>query len=167
MSRLFLLRHAKAAWASPGMRDFDRPLDATGAADAETTGIAMRDGGYIPDLTVCSNAVRARQTLEGIAGNTDTGRVMFVDDLYSEDAAGYLTIIRKVGSVGSLLVIGHNPMMEDLALALAEDGDDDARATLHAGFPTSGLAVIRFDGSLSEAAPGKGFLEAVLTPPDA
>lgn len=166
MSRLFLLRHAKAGWALPGMRDFDRPLDETGVADAEATGIVMRDQGYVPDLTLCSNAVRARQTLEGIAGNADTGRVLFYDDLYSDDAATYLSIIRRVGSVETLLVIGHNPMMEDLAVALAPRGEEFARATLHAGFPTSGLAVIHFQGALSEASPGKGYLEAVLTPPE-
>ena len=146
------------------MRDFDRPLDASGCADAEATGLAMRTTGHIPDLTLCSNAVRARQTLEGIAGHADTGRVVFLDSLYSEDAAGYLAIIRKHGGSGSVLVIGHNPMMEDLALAVAGSGDDSARATLNAGFPTSGLAVIRFPGSLSGAAPGAGFLEAFLTP---
>lgn len=165
MSRLFLLRHAKAGWALPGMRDFDRPLDAEGTADAEATGLAMRAHGYIPELTLCSNAVRARQTLEGIAGTADTGRVLYFDDLYREDASGYLSIIRKSGSVGALLVIGHNPMMEDLALALAPKGDDDARATLHAGFPTSSLAILRFPGNLSEALPGTGYLEAVLAPP--
>lgn len=166
MSRLFLLRHAKAGWALPGMRDFDRPLDAEGIADAEAIGLAMRAHGYIPELTLCSNAVRARQTLEGIAGTADTGRVLYFDDLYREDASGYLSIIRKSGNVGALLVIGHNPMVEDLALALAPTGDDDARATLHAGFPTSGLAILRFPGNLSEAVPGTGFLEAVLLPRD-
>jgi phosphohistidine phosphatase len=146
------------------MRDFDRPLDASGHADAEATGQAMRAGGYVPDLTLCSNAVRARETLEGIAGHADTGRVIFLDRLYSEDAAGYLAIIRQNGGSGSLLVIGHNPMMEDLALAVAGNGEDGARATLSAGFPTSGLAVIEFPANLADAAPGAGFLEVFLTP---
>ena len=127
------------------MRDFDRPLDASGTADAEATGRAMRACGYVPDLTLCSNARRARETLEGIAGQTDTGRVAFFDALYSEDAAGYLSIIRGNGGAGSLLVIGHNPMMEDLAMAMAGTGDENARATLNSGFPTSGLAVLRFE----------------------
>jgi phosphohistidine phosphatase len=165
-SRLFLLRHAKAGWAAPGMRDFDRPLDASGLADSEAIGVAMRAFGYVPDLTLCSNARRARETLEGIAGNTDTGRVLFSDALYSEDAAGYLSIIRGNGAAGSLLIIGHNPMMEDLAMAVSGSGDDNARATLNSGFPTSGLAVIRFEGSLADAAPGRGYLESFLTPAD-
>jgi phosphohistidine phosphatase len=148
------------------MRDFDRPLDASGIADAEATGVAMRACGYVPDLTLCSNARRARETLEGIAGQTDTGRVAFFDALYSEDAAGYLSIIRGNGGAGSLLVIGHNPMMEDLAMAMAGTGDENARATLNSGFPTSGLAVLRFAGSLADAAPGGGHLEGFLTPAD-
>lgn len=146
------------------MRDFDRPLDASGHADAEATGLAMHAGGYVPDVTLCSNAVRARETLEGIAGQTDTGRVIFLDQLYSEDATAYLAIVRKNGGGGSLLVIGHNPMMEDLAVAVAGDGEDGAKATLNAGFPTSGLAVIAFPGDLADAAPGGGFLEAFLVP---
>ena len=65
-----------------------------------------------------------------------------------------------------VLLIGHNPMMEDLAMALSGDGDADARNALVAGFPTSALAVIRFPGKLAETAPGKGYLEAFLTPAD-
>ena len=135
MSRLFLLRHAKAGWALPGMRDFDRPLDASGVEDAQTTGVAMRASGYVPDFTLCSTARRARETLEGVAGHADTGRVVYLDSLYSDDAAGYLATIRGHGAHGSLLVIGHNPMMEDLAMALAGDGEEGARQTLAYGFP--------------------------------
>ena len=166
MNRLYLLRHAKAGWAQPGMRDFDRPLDETGREDADAVGVAMRACGYVPDLTLCSNAVRARQTLEGVAGHADTGRVMYFDSLYMEDAAGYLEIIRQHGEMGSVLVIGHNPMIEDLATAVTGKGDDAATAGMVGGMPTSGFAVVRFDDSLTDAAPGKGYLEAFFTPAD-
>ncbi len=166
LSRLYLLRHAKAGWALPGVRDFDRPLDESGMADAETIGEAMRARNYVPDVTLCSNARRARQTLEGLAGHTDTGRVLFLDALYSEDAAGYLDLIRANGAPGSLLVIGHNPMMEDLAIAVSGAGEDGAREMLNYGFPTSGPAVVRFDTPLSCAEQGAGYLEAFLTPAD-
>ncbi len=146
------------------MRDFDRPLDNTGNADAERIGHAMRDRHYVPEMTLCSNAARARQTLEGIAGAADTGRVVFMDKLYSEDSAGYLEIIQQNGKYGSILIIGHNPMMEDLAMAVSGSGDEAALATLHLGFPTSGLAVIEFEQGLTKAAPGKGRLSAFLTP---
>lgn len=164
MGRLFLLRHAKAGWALPGVRDFDRPLEASGRADAEATGAEMRNRGYVPDITLCSNALRARETLESIAGQADTGRVVFTDRLYSDDAAGYLALIHQNADSGSVLVIGHNPMMEDLAMAISGDGDASAKAALGFGFPTSALAVISFPGSLRKAAPGNGFLEAFYIP---
>lgn len=166
MNRLYLLRHAKAGWALPGTRDFDRALDATGLSDAETLGAAMRIACHVPDLTLCSNARRARETLEGIAAHTDTGRVVFTDALYNEDAAGYLALIRQNGARGSLLVIGHNPMMEDLVMAVTGDGDEQAISVLDRGFPTSGLAVVRFKHCLGKAEPGQGYLEAFLTPVD-
>ncbi|MER8387409.1 histidine phosphatase family protein [Mesorhizobium sp. M0166] len=167
MTRLYLLRHSKAGWALPGVADFDRPLDPSGFADAEAMGVLMRSRKYAPALTLCSSARRARQTLEGLAGHTDKGRrVLFLDALYNDDAAAYLAATRQNGGLDALLVIGHNPMIEDLAMALSGDGDETARAMLNHGFPTSALAVVRFNGSLAEAAPGAGYLEAFLTPAD-
>ena len=99
-----------------------------------------------------------------MAGYADTGRVLFLDSLYTEDATGYLSIIREHGNVESLLVIGHNPMTEDLAMALAASGDGETREALSYGFLTAGLAAIRFDRRLTEAEPGIGFLEAFLVP---
>lgn len=148
----------------PGVRDFDRPLDETGVDDAEAIGDTMNLNGYVPDITVCSGALRARQTLEGVAAKADTGKVVFDDNLYMADAAGYLDIIRANCSADSILIIGHNPMMEDLAMAVAGAGDEMAKDTLNRGFPTSGLAVIRFDGGLCEAAPAKGYLENFHAP---
>jgi phosphohistidine phosphatase len=166
MSRLFLLRHAKAGWAEPGMRDFDRPLEPLGRTDADAIGAAMRANSYIPDLVLCSSAKRARETLDWVARHIGNGRVIHSDSLYSTDAAGYVEFIRATANGDQVLLVGHNPMMEDVAMALSGDGDANARVTLGAGFPTSALAVIRFDGSLSETAPGKGHLEAFLTPAD-
>lgn len=164
MSRLFLLRHAKAGWAEPGMRDFDRPLDATGRADAECIGETMSASKLKPDLIVCSSARRARETLDGVAPHLAGVKTVFTDGLYSTDAAGYLDVIHAHGDARSILIIGHNPMMEDVAFALYEDGDQQAKDALLSGFPTSGLAVIRFPNGLANAAPGKGYLEAFYSP---
>lgn len=166
MTRLYLLRHARAGWAEPGMRDFDRPLDEAGMADAVGAGLMMRCNGYIPELVICSSARRARETLDGVARNLETGRALFADGLYSTDAAGYVEIVSEAPEADSILLIGHNPMMEDVALALAGDGEETANGAMLAGFPTSGLAVIRFDGPLSAAKPGKGYLETFVTPAD-
>ena len=163
MSRLFLLRHAKAGWAEPGMRDFDRPLEPLGRTDADSIGAAMRERNLIPDLVLCSSAKRARETHDWMARHIGNARVVFADSLYSTDAAGYVDFIRESADADNVLVIGHNPMMEDLAEALSGSGDEHARHVLHSGFPTSALAVIRFPGSLAETSPGKGYLEAFIT----
>ncbi len=167
MGRLLLLRHAKAGWAEPGMRDFDRPLTLRGRADAAAMGSAMRAAGHIPELVLCSTAKRARETWESVAATIGPMQAPpnFTERLYGANSPGYLSIIRNAAAdVGSLLVIGHNPMMEDLAVALSKQGETDAMAGLAHGFPTSGMAAISFPGSLTEAAPGKGRLEAFLTP---
>ncbi|HTV68756.1 MAG TPA: histidine phosphatase family protein [Rhizobiaceae bacterium] len=167
MSRLFLLRHAKAGWAEPGMRDFDRPLDATGRADADAIGAVLSASALKPDLIVCSSAKRARETLEGVAPHLAPGsRTVFTDGLYSTDAAGYVDVIHEYGKADAMLLIGHNPMMEDVAFALYDGGEQNAKDALITGFPTSGLAVIRFPNGLANAAPGKGYLEAFYTPAD-
>ena len=70
------------------------------------------------------------------------------------------------GGPGSLLIVGHNPMTEDLTIALSGEGDEAARGMLNHGFPTSGLAIVRFPGSLANAAQGTGYLEAFLSPAD-
>jgi len=166
MARLFLLRHAKAGWAEPGMRDFDRPLDRTGIEDAAATGVTMLEYDFRPELVICSTARRARETLDAVASNINLGRALFTDGLYNTDAAGYVDIVREAPLAETLLVVGHNPMIEDVAFALSGDGDEAARSSLAGGFPTSGLAVIAFSGPLSEISPGKGYLEHFLTPLD-
>lgn len=167
MKRLFLLRHAKAGWAEPGMRDFDRPLDASGRRDAEAIAAAMAECGLAIDAVLCSTARRARETWAPVAekiARPDTG-ITYSDDLYGHNAAGYLALVRMTREEArSLLVVGHNPMVEDLAFVLAGDGAEGARATLAAGFPTCGLAVIVLPGAFAEATPGKGYLETFLTP---
>jgi phosphohistidine phosphatase len=164
MSRLFLLRHAKAAWPQPGSRDFDRPIDETGGSDAAFMGQVMASSGFAPDSVVCSSALRARQTWEGLAPHLGTPAITFTDELYSTDPAGYVEVIRKTPDDGALLVIGHNPMMEELAIALAQDGDAEALAIASSGFPTCGLAVLRFAGPFATIDHDRGFLEAFLKP---
>ena len=166
MSRLYLLRHAKARWAEPGSRDYDRALDLSGKADAETLGASMLLAGYLPDMVLCSGAKRARETWDAVSRHLTASDVSYIDGLYSSDASGYLDIIRERGSEGSTLVIGHNPMMEDLAMALARDGDPAALETVAGGFPTAGLAVLRFTTPLAQLAPEDGFLEDFIAPRD-
>src|SRR5262245_42166524 len=128
MSRLFLLRHAKAGWAEPGMRDFDRPLEPIGRTDADAIGAVMVARSYIPSLVLCSSAKRARETLDWVVRHIGNGRVVFTDSLYSTDSAGYVDFIRDTADTDKVLLVGHNPMMEDVAMALSGDGDDHAKS---------------------------------------
>ena len=164
MSRLLLLRHARAAWAEPGMRDFDRPLDASGRADADAIGAVMAQDRVLPRRVICSSARRARETWETVMRHLPIADVIVTDQLYITDATGYLNFIRDNDEVDSLLIVGHNPMIEDVCFALAADGKDTATGARSSGFPTCGLAVIDFPGGLADVAPSAGFLEAFYTP---
>ncbi|MGB3501116.1 MAG: histidine phosphatase family protein [Mesorhizobium sp.] len=165
MARLLLLRHARAAWAEPGMRDFDRPLDDAGHVDADTVGAAIVAGGYVPELVICSGARRARETWDAVARHLHpTATARFTDDLYITDSAGYLSLIRELADRSSVMIVGHNPMIEDVCFALAPDGEDAAIEARASGFPASGLAVIHIPGDFSQTEPGRGFLEVFHTP---
>lgn len=167
MSRLLLLRHARAAWAEPGMRDFDRPLNAAGRQEADAIGATMLDAGYLPDRVICSNAKRARETWDAVARYLRaTSDVIFTDKLYITDAAGYANVVAKNAEIDTLLLVGHNPMIEDVCFAMAPGGDEAAVAARSSGFPASGLAVLAFPGSLADAAPSRGRLDAFVTPAD-
>ena len=166
MTRLYLLRHARARWAEPGSRDYDRALELSGRADADAVAAAMLLAGHVPDKVLCSGARRTRETWEVAARHLPVADIVYSDALYSSDAAGYLEVIRAHGGEGSALVVGHNPMMEDLATALSRGGEPSALAAVARGFPTCGLAVIRFSATLAEIAPEDGFLEEFFVPRD-
>lgn len=164
MSRLLLLRHARAAWAEPGMRDFDRPLDQSGRADADAVGAAMARDGIVPDRVICSSARRAMETWAAVVRHVPVEQVVVTDQLYITDATGYLNFIREADGSGTLLIVGHNPMIEDVCFALAPEGRDEAAAARSSGFPACGLAVIDVPGGFADIAPSAGFLEAFYTP---
>ncbi|MVA97644.1 histidine phosphatase family protein [Nitratireductor sp. CAU 1489] len=166
MSRLFLLRHAKAAWAEPGGRDFDRALTEDGRDEATAIGAAMRAGGHVPSRVMCSPARRALETWQGVANalGHKAGAALMSNSLYGSDPSAYLTIMRNNGDAEALLIVGHNPMIEELAFAFARHGNDDARQRLARGFPTAGLAVFSFARPLFEASAADARLEAFLTP---
>jgi phosphohistidine phosphatase len=166
VSRLYLMRHAQAGPTQPGARDFDRPLDVSGLAQARSIGLAMRDRGYVPKLTLCSTARRTRETLETIGTQVDLGRVLIFDQLYDGGTAAYLQLIQEYGDVSDLLVIGHNPTMEYLAATLPAVTSNEAQDRRRAGFPTAALAVIDFDGDLTDLQPSTGRLTAFLFPAD-
>ena len=165
MTSLFLLRHAKAAPALPGMGDFDRPLDAAGVNDARRIGAEMAARGMRPEAAICSASLRTRQTFEQIGPflSAEITDLIFSRSLYSADAHGYLEEIReKEGS--ALLVIGHNPSTEELAGLLVSRRDRRAADSLLQGFPTGGLAHFEFDGAFALLKPHSCALAAFLRP---
>ncbi|APH72135.1 SixA phosphatase family protein [Aquibium oceanicum] len=164
MGRLYLLRHARAAWAEPGTRDFDRPLTEAGRLESEAVGAFMASRDYQPEIVVCSSAQRAIETWQGLAGRLGRrqNEAILSQQLYSTDATGYLSIVREKGDAGSILIIGHNPMIEDLTIALCCGRDAEPPPVLAGGFPTAGLAVLSFATPLSAAAPGAAQLDDFL-----
>jgi len=149
------------------MRDFDRKLDERGIEEARVMGKLMKRRNLVPDRVICSTAARAVETLEGLNASLHLDDVTtYEQNLYATDAPGYLEIAAATDFDGDVMLVGHNPMLEDAALALAKEGDDEAIDALHMGFRTAGLAVIRFDGPTSVFATDTGYLEAYLTPAD-
>jgi phosphohistidine phosphatase len=167
MLKLLLLRHAKSSWADPGKSDFDRPLNGRGREAAPAMGAFMAANGLAPQRVFCSSAQRARETLAMMLPHIATDmEVTLTRRLYEADCEGYLTAARTVGgTVNTVLLIGHNPAMEDVAMVLAPTGDPDSLMLLREKFPTCGLAVIEFDGPRwDETGPGGGRLVAFHTP---
>lgn len=165
MSRLFLLRHAKAIWAQPAMKDFDRPLDEEGKASLDELSKAMKLSGLLPDRIVLSASRRTRETAFGLLDRLGIDVEMIIDQtIYSGGAGEYLQAIKNNSSSGQLMLVGHNPSIEDLALALSGGGAPQSMAQLETGFPTAALATITFDSPLSGIALKQGFLESFLIP---
>lgn len=160
MSRIYLLRHAKAASALPGQRDFDRPLDSRGRDTARTLGITLMANGYQPDLIICSPAKRTRETLaiiaEFFAFDVET---RFEENLFTDEWPSYLDALHVAGGARNVMLIGHNPAIEETALQLANNGNRDALKALYAGFAPCSLAIFTLETPLTELKPRQAFLE--------
>lgn len=164
MKRLMLLRHAKAEAGGRGMIDRDRPLAERGVRDAGLMGRAM-EAHPLPDLVLCSPAVRTRQTLAyAMAAWPRKPQVDYIDELYGERDATYAGVIsRHGGGARHLLVVGHNPTIHMTAVDLASAPG----AQLTAKMPTCGLVVIDFDaGSWPGIGTGAGTLVSFVRPRD-
>lgn len=162
MPQVYLLRHAKAGWARPGQRDFDRPLEGIGIDDATRLGTELRARKLLPAKVVSSSSMRTRQTVEALTlGNI---QVEYLDALYEASPVQTLEIIKAQNTDSNLMIVGHNPVMEDLATALVENSE--SHPDLQGGFPTCGLAIIFFEEPLDRIEPGTGTLELFLRPAD-
>jgi phosphohistidine phosphatase len=142
MLRVYLLRHAKSSWKDRSLADRDRPLAGRGRRAARAMAAHMEAERIRPDLVLCSPARRTRQTLECIG--TALGHAVearFDEELYGAGEAELFGLLRALADeVRSVMVIGHNPGLEDLAVGLASEGAELAR--LREKYPTAALATI-------------------------
>jgi phosphohistidine phosphatase len=151
MRRLMLLRHAKTENDAPSGKDQDRRLDNRGRGDAAEIGGWMARHPPFPDSVLVSPAVRADQTWEiawqAMKARVPEPEVELVPDLYGADPAQLLLTIREASTADpkTLMLVGHNPGMHELALALAGSGDAMGRRALADNLPTSGLAIFDFE----------------------
>ncbi|MDO5618688.1 SixA phosphatase family protein [Kocuria sp.] len=150
---LILMRHAKAG-AGWGVDDHERSLSPDGEADAPVAGQWLLDNHLVPEMILCSSALRTRQTCTWVS--SELGELAptanLSDRLYEASDAQVLAEINAVpDSVRTLMVICHQPAVQDAAIRLASaDSDMDAVMDLSGGYPTSGLAVLRTQCSWSE-----------------
>ena len=150
MRRLMLLRHSKTEPDAPSGRDQDRRLDNRGRHDAAEIGGWIGRHPPFPDLVLVSHAIRAHQTWEiawqAMKELVGEPQVELMPELYGADPAQLLQTIRMASATDPqhLMIVGHNPGMHELALALAGSGDARGHKALADNLPTSGLAIFDF-----------------------
>lgn len=168
MPTLLLLRHAKSSWEDDDLDDFDRPLNPRGRRAAPAMGKVLLERELVPDRVLCSPAARTRETWALVEDALDREvRAEYPEALYLADPGEMVEEIRSGGGEARrLLVVGHNPGMERLALALAGHGPPELRARMAAKYPTAALAVLDFDGGWDSVAPGRGGLVDFIRPKD-
>lgn len=142
MLRLYILRHAKSAWPVPATGDHDRSLDKRGLGDLPKIGKMLAARNYLPELVLCSSAVRTQQTWAGIAPYLPNSKFETRPELYESTTARYLAALRSADSNGPVMLIGHNPVCDELTRLLMTGDGEAAREFLPTHFPTGGLAVL-------------------------
>lgn len=167
MRRLVLLRHAKSDRPA-GIGDVDRPLNPRGERAAPLVGAYLAGEGLVPDHVVVSPSLRTRQTWAAIAEALGGPEAEVSDAVYEAETSSLLSVVRAAPDrAGTLLLIGHNPGLQDLAMRLVGDGTAALRRRLSAEFPTAALAVIDFEGARwADVRPGTGRLERFVRPRD-
>ena len=161
----YLLRHAKSSWADPALADEERPLAPRGRRDAKRVSEHLERLGIAPALVLCSSARRAVQTLELLQSALGPVTPVLIEpELYGATAEELLGRLRAVpDDVASVLLIGHNPGLQDLALLLASAGAELSR--VEAKFPTSALATFSLPkAAWRQLSQGEAVLDAFVVP---
>ena len=168
MKTLTLLRHAKSGWDDADLRDFDRRLNAKGKRAARTMGRHLRDEGLVFDHVVASPAVRVMETLDAVAEGL--GRKLSPEwdrDLYLAPAATLVERIRALPDAHErVLLVGHNPGLEDLVLLLVPDRPERLRDAVEEKYPTASLAELTFADGWTGVGTGSATLARFVRPRD-
>ncbi len=138
MRELILLRHAHAEGAVAGQDDTDRPLSPEGRAEAEAAGRWLKDHGHAPERVLVSPSRRTRETLEQVL--SVLGYVEQREDrrIYEATPGTLMQVADEHRDIGRVLIVGHNPGLEQMAALLASGQSGDFR-----GMPAGGVAVLR------------------------
>lgn len=157
MKTLLLLRHAKADNAAPGSSDINRPLNERGEIEAQAIGTFIRKQHWAIDLVLCSPALRARETAELVLSAAGvTANVRYDQRIYEAAPRQLLELISEVEAARStVLLIGHNPGIEELLRGLTGHGEPMSPAS---------LARIDFNFEWSSATQDSGSLELIVRP---
>lgn len=168
MKALYLLRHAKSSWADASLADHDRPLAPRGKKATVVLAHHLAGSGIRPALVLCSTAVRARQTLDGVVGSLGEDVEVWDEvDLYGAGSGELLRRLRRLPpAVPSVMVVAHNPGLEDLAMNLIDRGNEAALARLREKFPTGALATLLIPGEWRTLSRGQATLTAYVVPKD-
>ena len=168
MKILTLLRHAKSGWDDPASRDFDRPLNPRGRRAARTVGREMKAQGLAFDLVLASPARRVIETLEEVAAAYGPIGAEYDQRLYLASTPTLLEIVRGAPDhVERLLLVGHNPGLEELALRLSRRDAGGLRGEVEVKYPTGTVAEIGLPVEhWAEAAEGAGTLIRFIRPRD-
>nr|WP_164115839.1 histidine phosphatase family protein [Sphingorhabdus sp. Alg239-R122] len=167
---LTLLRHAKSEWGDRGTRDFDRPINARGEAGAKLISAWIRREELEFDLVLASPATRVTQTIDQLEKNLDIALNPEWDRrIYLASSATLMDVLRSVeGDPQHVMMVGHNPGLEDLIFDLVpDDGTQELRDVVEQKFPTAALAVLELDiGKWSDVGNGKAVFTKLIRPRD-
>jgi len=165
LSTLFLLRHAKAV-AQHADGDRARGLSDAGRDSARTMAAAAAERHFTPSLVLCSDAVRTRETLDIVLPALKPApNIVYEEALYLADAKQLLQRLRRIADdVRSVMLVGHNPGLQELAVALSDQPTGPLMARLTVDFPTA--ALVRFEINLpwSVLERGSARLMSILAP---
>ena len=169
MKTLTLLRHAKSGWDDTVPRDFDRPLNGKGRRAAATVGRHLKREGIAFDHVIASPALRVQQTLDEVRDGYGGDMVPAWDRrVYLASAETLLDVVRELpDAIGRVLLVGHNPGLEDLVLLMVPDASAGLRDSVEEKYPTASVAELSLPvDRWADATPGAATLARFVRPRD-